>query len=142
MRALAMTGMVTACLDALDHLGVAHAGHAAVDTDVGGHTLERHDRTGPCVLGDLRLLGVDHVHDHTPLEHLREATLDQLGAGLVGARGRRGGVGGSHADSLPTRLCADRKRVQPATRGDGRNARRARRVPAVADPTPGPREEQ
>ena len=30
-------------LDALDHLGVAHAGDAAVAADVGGHALERHD---------------------------------------------------------------------------------------------------
>jgi hypothetical protein len=69
-------------LDALDHRRVAHARHAAVAADVGGHALERHHggRTGR--LGDLRLLGRDHVHDHAALEHLGEASLDSEGAGL------------------------------------------------------------
>ena len=31
---------------------------------------------GACVLGDLRLLGVDDVHDDAALEHLGEAGLD------------------------------------------------------------------
>ena len=42
-------------LDALDHLRIAHAGHAAVAADVGRHPLERHDRDGAGVLGDLGL---------------------------------------------------------------------------------------
>ena len=41
-----------------DHVGVAHPGHAALGADVGGHALQRHDRDGAGVLGDLRLLGV------------------------------------------------------------------------------------
>jgi hypothetical protein len=68
-------------LDALDHLRVAHAGHAAVAADVGRHTLERHHGAGAGVFGDLGLLGVDDVHDDAALHHLGEATLDLHGAG-------------------------------------------------------------
>ena len=66
---------------AVDHVGVAHPGDAALGADVGGHALERHhgDRAG--VLGDLRLLGGDDVHDHAALEHLGHAALDARGAG-------------------------------------------------------------
>ena len=69
-------------LDALDHLRIGHPGDAAVAADVGGDALERHHRGGAGVLGDLRLLGRDHVHDHAALEHLGEARLDGEG-GLV-----------------------------------------------------------
>ncbi len=67
-------------LDALDHRGVAHAGHAAVAADIGRDALERHhgDRAG--VLGDLRLLGVDDVHDDAAAQHLGEPALDPGGA--------------------------------------------------------------
>ena len=41
-------------LDPLDHRRVAHAGDAAVATDVGGDPLERHHRDRAGVLGDLR----------------------------------------------------------------------------------------
>ena len=68
-------------LDALDHLGVAHAGHAAVATDVGRHPLEGHDRDGAGVLGDLGLLGVDHVHDHAAGQHLGQPPLHAEGPG-------------------------------------------------------------
>ena len=73
MRALAITGIVTASWIAGDHLGIGHARHAAVRADVGRHALQRHHGAGAGVLGDLRLLGVDHVHDHAALEHLGEA---------------------------------------------------------------------
>ena len=63
-------------LDALDHRRVGHARDAAVAADVGGHALERHDRGGAGVLGDLGLLGVDDVHDDAALEHLGQAGLD------------------------------------------------------------------
>ena len=63
-------------LDAVDQQRVRHAGHAAVAADVGRHALERHHRGRPGVLGDLRLLGVDDVHDHAALEHLGQAGLD------------------------------------------------------------------
>jgi hypothetical protein len=38
--------------------------------------LERHHGDGAGRLGDLRLVGVDDVHDHPALEHLGEAALD------------------------------------------------------------------
>ena len=63
-------------LDALDHVGVGHARDAAVAADVGRDALERHHGAGAGLLGDLRLLGVDDVHDHAALEHLGEAALD------------------------------------------------------------------
>ena len=64
MRALAITGMLTASWMPGDHLRVGHPRHAAVAADVRGHALERHHRGRARVLGDLRLLGRDHVHDH------------------------------------------------------------------------------
>ena len=76
-----MTGTETACDDLLDARGVGHAGHAACRADVGRHALERHDRDRARVLGDLRLLGVDDVHDDAALEHLGQAGLDAQGAG-------------------------------------------------------------
>ena len=63
-------------LDLGDHLRVGHARDAAVAPDVGRDALERHHRARACVLGDLRLLGVDDVHDHPALQHLGEAALD------------------------------------------------------------------
>ena len=44
--------------------------------------LGRHHGDGPGILGDLRLLGVDDVHDHAALEHLGKPALDAHGAGL------------------------------------------------------------
>ena len=75
--------------DALDHVGVAHPRHTALGADVGRHPLERHDRDGAGVLGDLRLLGVDDVHDDAALQLLGHAPLDAVGAGV----GRGSGVG-------------------------------------------------
>ena len=66
---------------AVDHVGVAHPGDAALGADVGGDPLERHHRDGAGVLGDLRLLGGDDVHDHAALQHLGHAALDAGGAG-------------------------------------------------------------
>ena len=43
--------------------------------DVGGDALERHDRARARVLRDPRLLGVDDVHDHAALQHLRQTRL-------------------------------------------------------------------
>jgi hypothetical protein len=63
-------------LDALDHGGIAHAGDAAVAPDVGRHPLERHHRDCAGVLGDLRLLGRDDVHDDAAAQHLGEPALD------------------------------------------------------------------
>ena len=81
---------------AVDHVGVAHPRDAALGPDVGGHALERHHCDGAGVLGDLGLLGGDHVHDHAALEHLGHAALDLGGAQLVllahGSDSRRRGV--------------------------------------------------
>ena len=66
-------------LDALDHRRIGHPRDAAVAADIGGNPLERHDRCGAGVLGDLGLLGVDDVHDHAALEHLGQAGLDGEG---------------------------------------------------------------
>ena len=84
-------------LDALDHLRVAHAGHATVAADVGRHPLERHDRDGAGVFGDLGLLGRDDVHDDAALQHLGQAPLDAEGAGL--ARTLRSSVVGHERQS-------------------------------------------
>ena len=78
MRALAMTGIETACDDAVDHVRVGHARDAALRADVGGDPLEGHDGDGARVLGDLGLLGRDDVHDDAALEHLRHAALDPV----------------------------------------------------------------
>ena len=70
--------------DALDHGRVGHARDAALRADVGGHALERHDGDRSGVLGDLRLLGIDDVHDDAALEHLGEARLDPERSDLFG----------------------------------------------------------
>ena len=49
---------------------------AAIPANVRGHSLQRHDGYGARVLGDLRLLSVDDVHDDAALEHLRQPALD------------------------------------------------------------------
>jgi hypothetical protein len=80
--------------DALDHVRVGHTGHTAVLADVGGDALQGHDRDGARVLGDLRLLRRDDVHDHAALELLGHAALDACGAGLGSlVVGKRGGQG-------------------------------------------------
>jgi hypothetical protein len=95
LQHLRLDEMTDACLghdrdrhradDGVDHVRVAHARHAALGTDVGRHPLERHDGDGAGVLGDLRLLGGDDVHDDAALEHLGHAALDPRGSdgGLV-----------------------------------------------------------
>ena len=62
--------------DPLDQRDVAHAGDTTLAADVGGDALQGHDRHRPGILGDLGLLGGDHVHDHPALEHLGKAALD------------------------------------------------------------------
>jgi hypothetical protein len=66
-------------LDAADHGRIGHPGHAAIPADIGRHPLERHHRGSAGVLGDLRLLRRDHVHDHSALEHLGQPRLDGEG---------------------------------------------------------------
>ena len=69
--------------DPLDHFGIAHPSDPAGRPDVRGDALERHDRDGAGVLGDLRVFGRDDVHDHPAFEHLSEAGLE--GPGALGA---------------------------------------------------------
>ena len=76
MRALAITGMVTACWISSTFVGSAIRATPPAARMSAGHALQRHDRGGAGGLGDPRLLGGDHVHDHAALEHLGEAGLD------------------------------------------------------------------
>ena len=89
-----------------DHVGVAHPGHAALRPDVGGHPLQRHHGDRARVLGDLRLLRRDHVHDHAALEHLGHPALDARGAQLGGGglSASRGGRGLVERHGVPSRL--------------------------------------
>ena len=71
-------------LNALDHLGVTHARHAARGTDVCRNALECHDGAGARLLGDACLLGCGDVHDDAALEHLRELAVEFDAIGLAG----------------------------------------------------------
>ena len=66
--------------DAVDEVGVAHASHPTLRPDVGRYPLEGHHGHRARILGDLRLVGVDDVHDDAAFEHLGESTLDAAGA--------------------------------------------------------------
>ena len=81
-------------LDGVDHVGIGHARDAAVAADVGRDALEGHHRHGARLLGDARLRGRRHVHDHATLEHLGEAGLD-----LPGGLDRRAGGGAALGSS-------------------------------------------
>ena len=72
--------------DRIDHVRVAHPGHAALGADIGGNALQRHDGHGAGILGDAGLLDVDDVHDDAALEHLRHAALDAAAARDVAGR--------------------------------------------------------
>ena len=61
--------------DLLDEGGVAHARHSSRRADVRRHPLQRHDGHGSRLLGDPRMIGGHHVHDHPAFEHLRQALL-------------------------------------------------------------------
>ncbi len=70
-------------VDYLCHLvWIGHAGDTTRRTDVGGDTLERHDRDRSGVFGDLGLFSIDDVHDHAALEHLGQAGLHSMRADL------------------------------------------------------------
>ena len=90
MRALAITGMVTAAWIPSISAGSLMRATPPSRADVGGDPLERHDGDGAGVLGDLGLLGGDHVHDHAAAQHVGQAALDHEGAG-----------GALHRPSLP-----------------------------------------
>ena len=71
-------------LNALNHFRVAHSSNATVTTDVGGHSLEGHNRNGSGVFSDLGLRRIDNVHDDAALEHVSESTLDEVSTGCSG----------------------------------------------------------
>ena len=85
IRTFAITGIETVRWMPSITAIAAHARHAALAADVGGHPLEGHHRGGAGVLGDLRLLGRGHVHDHAALQHLGEADLQLEGLGARAA---------------------------------------------------------
>src|SRR5262249_42825424 len=62
-------------LDRADHLRVARPRHPALLADLRRDPLEGHHRRRPRLLGDPRLLGGDHIHDHPSAQHLRETSL-------------------------------------------------------------------
>src|SRR5699024_5967346 len=99
--------------DAVDHVGVGHAGHATVLADVDGDPFQCHDRDGTGVLGDLGLFGGDDVHDDAVLQVFERAVLGTLGvAGAVG--GVRCHVG--HGGGLPARVLTEGIRLCPGPR--------------------------
>ena len=65
-------------LDALDHLGVAHARHTTSCTDVGGNALECHNGTRTCLFSDFCLLGCCHIHNHAAFQHLCQVAVQFL----------------------------------------------------------------
>ena len=80
-------------LDPLDHRRVGHPGDAAVAADVSRNPLEGHHRAGTGLLGDLRLLRGDHVHDHPAFQHLGQTGLESKRRAL------------SHLNHLTWRRC-------------------------------------
>ena len=99
--------------------------------DVGGHPLQRHDGDGAGVLGDLRLLGGDDVHDDAALELLGHAALDAVGAGAgdgVCCALPRDAAFGSTGDRARPIVRPLSGRARPAPCGAGRHA-----VQAVVD---------
>ena len=62
-------------LDALDHFGIAHAGHAARRPDIRRDAFERHDRAGTGGFGDFGLLRGGDIHNDPALEHLAELSV-------------------------------------------------------------------
>ena len=66
-----------------DLVRVGHTGDTTLSPDVCGDPLQSHDGASSRILGDLRLLGVGHVHYHTALKHLCQAALHCVCADLL-----------------------------------------------------------
>lgn len=109
------------------HLGVRHAGHAAVTADVSGHALQSHDRHGARLLGDARLLGGHHIHDHAACRAVWQARSVGRGGGGERADGGRcdaGRCGAECSHQPPWRLATarclpDSLTAQQALQGSG-----------------------
>jgi hypothetical protein len=84
--------------DAVDHVGVAHAGDPALGADVGRNPLEGHDSHRAGIFGDPGLLRRDDVHNHAALQHFSHSTLDAAAAGR--SCGCRIVVNGGHRKPL------------------------------------------
>ena len=76
MRAFAITGIVTASWISLITLGLAIRATPPAARMSAGTRSSAITATAPGLLGDPRLLGGGHVHDHPALQHLGEAALD------------------------------------------------------------------
>ena len=90
-------------LDTLDHGGIAHARHPARRTNIGRNAFEGHNRASSRLLGDARLLGRGHIHNHTALEHLGKCAVEYaavLGRLLVWHNGFQSGMGVWHSGFL------------------------------------------
>src|SRR5699024_5494724 len=61
--------------DLCDQFRVTHPHHSPFGANIGRNSFQRHDGHGPGILGDLRLLGSDNVHDHTAGEGLTPPTM-------------------------------------------------------------------
>ncbi len=73
----------------VDHVGIGHAGHAALGADIGRNAFQGHHGHGTGVFGDAGLFDVDDVHDDAALEHLSHAPLHAVAA-RDAVRGRTG----------------------------------------------------
>src|SRR5262249_28000141 len=57
-------------------LWTAQARHATMNTNVGRHALQGHNRASSRLFGDARLLGIHNITDNSALEHLGEDPFD------------------------------------------------------------------
>ena len=142
IRALAITGMLTACWISRILPTAAMRATPPSRRMSDGHALERHHRRRAGLLGDLRLLGVGHVHDHAALEHLGEADVLPVGdpesvrlahrCRSFRSSGLDGRVGHTTSASTPARAPAGRSGSAASPRSPRPAAGRPRRSAARA----------
>src|SRR6266852_8061611 len=68
--------------DLANYFGRSHASYAAFGTNLGGDTLQRHDRDGASLLGDFGLAGGSDIHDDAAFEHFGEAGFQAKAGGV------------------------------------------------------------
>ena len=61
--------------DVANHANLRHARHAAFLTYIGGDAFERHDGCGAGLLGNARVVGIHHIHDHPAFQHFGQTDL-------------------------------------------------------------------